>query len=152
MTSEERKLGHLDKFATLLDPDEEILIDFSGIYAHGASYGKTELTGTVLVTQKRMMFTGKAKFASGYAGMGKAGKVITVPFKQVVQHLRKKHHMIFIHTAEHEGKAPGKTRKIKVVPHNLKDTGLKKETKDEWVSRVAMIFDQISDLIAKAKA
>lgn len=155
MTSEERRDGHMEKFETLLDPDEELLFDFSGVYNSGSSYGKKLLTGTILVTHRRMLFTGKPKFSAwhaGYAGYGKSGKVITIPLKQVVKHYNKKVKMIFVHTAEHEGKKPGKTRKVEIAIHNLKDTGQKKEPKLEWIDRATKIYADLSDLIEKAKA
>jgi hypothetical protein len=136
--------------AVIVPGEEEILITFYGRYdIKGFGPGKNlRLNGTWCLTDKRMLFTGKAGFSSSWGGFAKAGKVMTIPYEAIKEIWMKKGAIKIRHTVKHEGRDTDKLRGISMFPHPLKvapDTG-KKEKKDAWRARTEMIFNKIKEL------
>ncbi|NVM52462.1 MAG: PH domain-containing protein [Candidatus Helarchaeota archaeon] len=150
MGYEDKIAAHMEKIKPALNPDEEVLMTFYGKYdIKGFGPGKNlRLNGTWCMTDKRMLFTGKAGFSSSWGGMGKSGKIMTIPYGQIVEIWPKKYVIKIKHTAEHEGKKPGATRGVTLTVHQLRqapDTG-KKEDKQSWFARTEMICNKIKEL------
>ena len=140
----------MEKIKPLIESGEELLITFYGFYtSRGYQFGgKPNLNGTWAMTDKRLLFTGKAGFSSGWSGYGKAGKIMTIPYSQIVEMIHKKNKIYINHTAEHEGRPEGKVRRIILAPHRLKrvpETG-KKESKQDYIARAEMIYNKIKEL------
>ncbi len=153
MSYDEKIAEHTVRFEAVLLPGETIALKFYGIYnVKGLQFGgNPDLTGTWAATDTRLLFTGKAKFSSGWSGFAKSGDVITIPYDQIVDFYIKKHKMRIIHTAEHEGAKPGKTRTVTMMPHRLKeiDGQKKKESDKEWIARAGEIFNQLKKFMGR---
>jgi len=147
MGFEDKIAEHITRFNAVLVPGEEIKLSFYGVYNIKGFGGNPNLTGTWAATDRQLLFTGKAQFSSGWAGMAKSGHIITIPYSQIVDLILKKQKITIIHTAEHEGKKAGAKRNVTMLPHKLlKTESGKKENGKEWIARSEMIFKTINSL------
>jgi hypothetical protein len=150
MNFEDKIEEHMTKINAILTPDEQVALAFYGIYNVKGWGSNPDLTGTWAATNKRLLFTGKAKFSSGWSGFAKAGKVIEIPYQYIVEFSVKKQKMKVIHTCEFEGKKPGAKRPVTMMPHKLKDTGGgKKESDKEWIARAEQIYNKLNELMGR---
>ncbi len=148
MGYEDKIAAHMERVTAILEPGEEVILTYYGKYNVRGFGNNPNLSGTWALTSKRLCFTGKAGFSSGWSGMAKSGKVMTIPYPQIAEMVTKKDLIIITHSAEHEGKKPGKYRKVRMGVARLKfsPTTGKKEDKKELIARTTDIYNQIKKL------